>query len=85
MQNQIFKSSFFLSFKNPQIAKEYRDSTYQCIQKSNKVVPWIIFLSSIGLLVTIILKKADYKQETTFSKSNYLALLIKEKFKMYLM
>ena len=49
-----------MSFKNPQIAKEYSDSTYQCIQKSNKVVPWIIFLSSIGLLVTIILKKADY-------------------------
>ena len=65
-----------MSFKNPQIAKEYSDSTYQCIQKSNKVVPWIIFLSSIGLLVTIILKKADYKKETIFSKSNYLALLI---------
>lgn len=76
MPNQIFKSLFLLSFSDPKIATEYYKKSCKIIKKNNKITPWIILLTSIGLLITLLAKKSSYKKNQKYNKTNYFLLFL---------
>lgn len=76
MPNQIFKSLFLLSFRDPKMTTEYNKKSCKIIKKNNKITPWIILLTSIGLLITLLAKKSSYKKTKKYTSTNYFLLFL---------